>query len=112
VVPANIVVSTTAPHTVAMHSNGQRYYFAALLGMGLPFGILFVVVPRRRRSGLLALMLLAIVVTVPACGGGGGGGGSSQQHQDPGTPAGTYTITVTATAGSITQQGAFTLLLQ
>jgi hypothetical protein len=113
IVLANIVVSTTAPHTVAMHSNGRRYYFAALLGMGLPFGILFVVVPRRRWNGLLALMLLAIVVTVPACGGGGGGGGgSSQQHQDPGTPAGTYTITVTATAGSITQQGAFTLLLQ
>ncbi len=112
IVLANIVVSTTAPHMVAMHSNGQRYYFAALLGMGLPFGILFVVVPRRRWNGLLALMLLAVVLTVPACGGGGGGGGSSQQHQDPGTPAGTYTITVTATAGSLSQQGAFTLLLK
>ena len=113
VVMASIVVSTIGPHTVTMHSTEHRYYLAALLGTGLPFGILFVIVPRRRWNGLPALMLLALVITVPACGGGGGGGSSQQQqHQDPGTPAGTYTVTVTATAGSLTQQGAFILVLQ
>ncbi|HTW58999.1 MAG TPA: S53 family peptidase [Terriglobales bacterium] len=55
--------------------------------------------PRRRRllSLLLLWMVLAGLIIIPACGGssssggGGGGGGNS------GTPAGTYTITVTGT---------------
>jgi len=93
-----------------VRSNTQRYYFAALLGMGLPFGICRVFAPKWRRNSLLAMMLLFIAIAVPACGGGGGGG--SKQHQDPGTPAGTYAITVTATGGSQTQQGAFTLIVQ
>jgi hypothetical protein len=88
----------------------QRYYFAMLFCFGLPLGMCFVAKQRWRRNSLLALMLLFIAIAVPACGGGGGG--SSQQHQDPGTPAGTYTITVTAAGGSITQQGAFTLIVQ
>jgi len=113
VVLANVVVSTTGQHTVTGHSNGQHYGLAALLGPVLPFGILFVVVPRRRRIGLLALLLLDLVVIVPACGGGGGGGGgNSQQKVDPGTPVGTYTVTVTAAAGSLIQQNAFTLVVQ
>lgn len=113
VVMANIIVSTVGPHTVTMHSTEHRYYFATLLGTALPFGLLFVSLPRRRWNGLLVFLLLGLVIAVPACGGGGGGGASSsQQHQDPGTPAGTYTVTVTATAGSLTQQGTFTLLLQ
>jgi len=107
---ATITVSTTGPHTVSVRSNTQRYYFAALLGMGLPFGICLVFAPKWRRNSLLAMMLLFIAIAVPACGGGGGGG--SKQHQDPGTPAGTYAITVTATGGSQTQQGSFTLIVQ
>jgi len=108
VVVASITVSTVAPHTVSLRSNAQRYYFATLLGMGLPFGLCLVMAPRWRRNSLLALMLLFIAFAVPACGGGG----STQQHQDPGTPAGTYTVTLTATGGSQTQQGAFTLIVQ
>ena len=109
VVPANITVTTTAPHTVLLHTNDRRYYFAVLLGGSLPFGIFFVAATRRRRwNGIAVLMLLVALVMVPACGGGGG----SSHHQDPGTPAGSYTVTVTASAGGITQQGTFTLVVQ
>jgi hypothetical protein len=55
-------------------------------------------------------MVLGLLITLPACGGG-----SSKPPpptQDPGTPAGTYTVTVTATAGSLSQQGTFTLTVQ
>jgi len=45
------------------------------------------------------------------CGGhsqsGGGGGGGN-----PGTTPGTYTITVTGTAGSLTEQATLTLSVQ
>jgi hypothetical protein len=96
------------PHTVMLRANEPRIYYAVLLGSGLPFGIFFVGASRRRRWSILALMmLLALIVAVPACGGGG-----SSHHQDPGTPAGTYTITVSATAGSLAQQGSFTLVVK
>jgi hypothetical protein len=108
VVSTNITVSTMGPHTVTLRGNDQRVYYAVLLGSGLPFGIFFVAATRRRRWSILALMmLLALIVAVPACGGGG-----SSHHQDPGTPAGTYTITVTATAGPLAQQGTFTLVVK
>lgn len=108
VVNANITIRTTGPHTVRLQSNQNTYYYAVLLSTGLPFGIFFVPGARRRRC-VVALMFVAMVITVPACGGGGGG---SKSHQDPGTPAGTYTVSVTATGGAITQQGSFTLVLQ
>jgi hypothetical protein len=110
VVSTNITVNTMGPHTVMQRANEQRYYYALLLGGALPFGIFFAGVPRRRRwSGLTLMMLLAAIVTVPGCGGGGGG---QSHHQDPGTPAGKYTVTVTATSGGLSQQGSFTLLIQ
>jgi hypothetical protein len=119
IVNTNITVTTTAPHTTMLQPSQRPYYFAtiffstifipAIFG-GLPLaGVFFLASPRRRRrSVLLGMMLLGLLVTVPACGGGGG----SHHTQDPGTPAGTYTVTVTATAGSISQQGSFTLIVQ
>jgi hypothetical protein len=108
VVNTNIIVSTMGPHTVMLRANEPRVYYAVLLGSGLPFGIFFVASSRRRRWSILAfMMLLALIVALPACGGGG-----PSHHQDPGTPIGTYTVTVTATAGSLTQQGSFTLVVK
>ncbi len=112
VVTGTITVSTTAPHTTMLQPNQRRFYYALIGVAGLPFGgVLVLVGPRKRRwSALLGLMTLALLVTLLACGGGGGGGGGSQQ--DSGTPTGSYTVTVTATAGSLTQKGTFTLTVQ
>jgi hypothetical protein len=109
VVNTSITVSTMGPHTVMLRSEQRPYYFAAMLG-GLPLaGIFLLAAPRRRRGALAGLMLVTLLVVVPACGGGGGGG----SHQtDPGTPAGTYTVTVTAASGSLSAQGAFTLIVK
>jgi len=94
-----------------LQGNQRRYYFAVIFGGGLPLaGIFVLAVPGRRRwRTLLGLLVLALLVTLPACGGGGGGGGG---HQDPGTPTGSYKVTVTASAGSLSQQGSFTLTVQ
>jgi len=101
VVSTNITVTTTAPHTTMLQSNERRYYYAVIFGGGLPLaGMLLLTAPKRRRwSALLGPMVLALLVIVPACGGGG-----STHTQDPGTPAGTYSVTVTATAGSLSAQ--------
>jgi hypothetical protein len=95
-----------------LHSNQQRYYYAVLLGTGLPMAGLFVIGSSRRRrwSTLLGcMMLMAFLLLIPACGGGSS---SSGHQQDPGTPVGSYSVTVTATAGSLTEQGTFTLTVQ
>jgi pro-kumamolisin-like protein/Big-like domain-containing protein len=110
-VSGTITVTTTAPHTTE-HFTQRRYYVAQVLtGSGFALaGVFFLAWPKGRRHGLsLTLIVLALLVTLPACGGG-----SSHpvvHQQDPGTPLGTYAITVSATAGSVTQSTSFTLVV-
>jgi Pro-kumamolisin, activation domain/Bacterial Ig-like domain (group 3) len=112
VVSTNITINTTAAHTTMLHSNQRRYYYAVLLAGGFPLAGIFVIAgPRRRRwsTWVGLILLMAFLVAVPACGGGGGG----PTHQlDPGTPVGTYTVTLSATAGSVSEQGQFILVVQ
>jgi len=114
IVNTTITVTTTAAHTTTtmLQPKERPYYLAMILGGGMPLaGLFLVAAPRRRRwTSLLGLMLVALLLTVPACGGGGG----SKTHtvQDPGTPAGTYNITLTATAGALSEQATFTLTVQ
>ncbi|HUY15362.1 MAG TPA: hypothetical protein VMX16_17300 [Terriglobia bacterium] len=72
--------------------------------------------PARRRKGcelglavnaLLASVILAGLLA--SCGGGSSGGGGITP---PGTPAGSYTITVTGTAGSLVHNTNLTLTVQ
>jgi hypothetical protein len=52
---------------------------------------------RWRTVVVLMAVWLPLTMVLAACGGGGGGGGGST---NPGTPAGTYTLTVTGTVGT------------
>jgi hypothetical protein len=58
--------------------------------MGLP--------SRRKWTAMFGLILFAFMVTGVGCGGG-----SSSAPSNPGTPAGNYTVVVTAVSGSITR---------
>ncbi len=116
VVTTSITVTTTAAHITMLRTKQRTYFLATLFAGALPLGGMFLLSSSRRRRWILMLglmMLLAMLVTIPACGGGGsGGGGGSQEKQDPGTPAGTSTVTVTATAGSLSEQGSFVLTVR
>jgi hypothetical protein len=62
---------------------------------------------RRRWSGLLGILFLTFVAAGISCGGG-----SSSHTSNPGTPAGTYTVAVTATSGSLTHTANVVITVQ
>ena len=67
---------------------------------------------KKRKNYALAALLLFVFVLV-GCGGGGtasdGGGGGATTG---GTPAGSYTITVTGKSGSVTQSNTLQLTVK
>jgi hypothetical protein len=87
--------------------NGKGWLGAgsgAVLALVFFFGI-----PKKRRSWRSMLGILVAMValgTLASCGGSSGGGGGTPTA---GTTAGTYTVTVTGTSGSITQSTVLTL---
>jgi subtilase family serine protease len=111
-----IQVTTQAPAT-AVRSRPRSNFFASffgnwLSGIGLMFSVVLLGLPkRRRRHGLFVLLLFGLIVVAPGCGGSS----SSANHippPNPGTPAGTYTVTVNAVSGPTTNSTGFTLVVQ
>jgi len=91
---------TTAPTTGQLRppmERGSRILYALLLP-GL-FGIVFAVGSRTRGLRLLSLIMVLGLSTLwlGSCGGSGGGG--TKTPTNPGTPAGSYVVTINATTG-------------
>ena len=126
VTPGNSAATTVLTITTAARSASASHRFigSALIfpWLALPGLMLLVGKPNRLRKGkyalaasLMALFLLSLLLT--SCAGGtgttpaaaSGGGGTIQQQQ--GTPAGTYTIGVSGSAGSITHQASAVTLV-
>jgi hypothetical protein len=61
-------------------------------------------IPARRRKWLSMLGLLVFFVSIAAIGCGSGAGGGGGGKSNPGTTAGTYSVTVTGTPASGTAQ--------
>jgi hypothetical protein len=105
---STLTVNTTGPTGALFHRSNIFYVvflpFPALALVGLGFGS----ADSRRKKVLGFLMLYAILAALlllPACGG------SSHTNPHGGTPAGTYTITVTGTDGTLSHSVAPPLTL-
>lgn len=104
----NLTTTARPPIVISSLPWGGRFYALwlmipgmAVVGLGGKEG------RRKRRLGLLVLLtLFACVIPLPACSK------AKQQPVVTGTPAGTYTLTVTATSGSYTQSQGFSLTVQ
>jgi hypothetical protein len=64
---------------------------------------------RRKAAYMAGLAAILLFVALWASCGGGGGGGGSGPPRNPGTPTGSYTVTVTGTSGSLTHSITWTL---
>ena len=115
---ATLTITTTAATSAALiypRRPGGPWYaggsaLACLLLIAFP-------APRRRSWTMLGMLALMVVLSsgVLACGGSlgsGGSGGSGGGGGASGTTAGTYTITVTGTSGTLSQTGTVTLTVQ
>ncbi len=95
-------VNTTPPHPMSSMRTGGPGWLAAGGGVSLA-GVFLLALPRRKWRGkaMFVLSLMAIIFTVIGCGG--------TTKTDPGTPKGTYTVVVRATAGSGSSQSQATV---
>jgi sugar lactone lactonase YvrE len=123
---ATLTVSTTAPITAAnqhLRMPWSRAGGAALACVALlfvPWRRRSWLVPRRStltRNSLISLAWIALFAAMAGmgCGGGGstgGGGGGGGGQTNPGTTAGTYTVTITGVSGGMTESGTVALTVQ
>lgn len=105
-----LTVSTTAASSARLSNP-----FLPLGGGGaLAAALIFIGVPRRRWRGLcfLAILGFAIAGICVGCGGSSGGSGGSNPPGNPGTATGNYSVTVTATGGTMTSSVSIPLAVQ
>ena len=104
-------ITTTLPTAAVLRPSDRRMQvFYAVLLPGL-LGILFTVGPRRRSLRGMRLLGLLLVLGLSTLWMASCGGGSSH-ISNPGTPKGTYTITVKGTSGSSTGSNTFQVVVQ
>lgn len=110
-------LSATAPHALASQQRPMAQWMV-VAALGMPFtAVLVIGIPRRKSRCALGAIVVSLVLSLAGCGGGssmasGGGGGGGGTPKDPGTPPGTYTVTVTASNGAFTHSASFTLVVQ
>jgi Bacterial Ig-like domain (group 3)/Multicopper oxidase len=92
-----LTLNTTPAHPLSSRLNGRPGWLAAGGGASLAC-IVLLILPRRRwrHTAMSLLAVLAIAFTVIGCGG--------VAKTDPGTATGSYSVVITATAGSGSSQ--------
>jgi hypothetical protein len=106
---STLTVSTVAATTasVAPRTNGIFYAMWLPIGGLALIGVGFTSRKKKLWGFVLGCLLFSGLIFLSACGGSSSSGGGGGGH--PGTAAGTYTVTVTGTAGALTHAQTLTL---
>jgi hypothetical protein len=111
-VPVTVTVATTANSSVLKVPGPSSWKSPTVLGLLSILSMFFLALTglrRMRKAALVTATGMAIILGVAACGGGSG---STPVVTHNGTPAGTYTLTVTGSIGGATRQLQLTLVVQ
>lgn len=103
---SKLTITTTAPGTAAgmfnLFGRADRFLGPGVLLATLLLLTLLTVFSRRRRLRWTFALCLLLALVIAGCGGGGGQSSApATAPPDPGTPAGTYVVTLTATSSTI-----------
>ena len=102
-------VMTLAPHSVFPQTGTAGNFWFSTSGFTLAAVFVVGISPCRRRwAYLLGPLLLLSLLTLAGCSGGGGGGAT----QTPGTPRGSFPVTITGDDGTFKNTVIFTLTIQ
>jgi hypothetical protein len=104
----NVTTTASSLASIFPYRFGTRPWPWAFALWGI-VGIVFLTKPPSQRP-VLRLLWTAPLFAILLCSCGGGGGASGPKN--PGTLAGTYTLTVKATSGTTTQSQNLTLVVQ
>jgi CSLREA domain-containing protein len=111
-VNTNLSIATTV-HILASTSPSPMpgVLASGLTGVGL-LGLVMVGGTTRRKRVWQTVIMSMVVIAIVAGMAGCGGGHKLVPNPTTGTPAGTYTVTVTATSGTTSHTGTITLIVQ
>ena len=106
---ATVQIATGTTST-AQNSPANGLHFRGTLFLAFSALLLPLAISRKRYSSMLALLLIAGIAGITSCAGAGGGGGGGTAPSNPhNTPAGTYSVVVTATASGVSHKVTLTL---
>ena len=108
--PATLTVTTTGPLPMAA-AGASRFRLLNALWLspgGFTFLGLIGVQRSKARRYILCLLLFAVFIPLPGCGGTS----NNVTHGSPGTPAGSYTITVDGASGALEHTTQVTVTVQ
>jgi hypothetical protein len=110
---STLTISTAAPSALIPSMRPPKFLPLYVLVVG--FFLLYrrLLAPQTGRSrpvtSVILILLFALSTALLSCGGGGGGGGGSR---NPGTPSGSFGVTITGTAGALQRSTMTTLVVQ
>ncbi len=109
--PVDIALTITTASATAVLNHPRTFYamWLPFSGIGI-FGLVLMGTRNKNRTWLATLAILSLTMLLFLLSGCGGG---SQQVSTRGTPAGSFSVTATATSGTgVTHSSTFTLIVQ
>jgi FG-GAP-like repeat/Abnormal spindle-like microcephaly-assoc'd, ASPM-SPD-2-Hydin/FG-GAP repeat len=108
--PVIVTVTTTAASSAESEPFGDWPASGRFVGWILVLGASCLLFVNRRRRVVCAATIVMAFLVMAGCGGGSST--STSTSATKGTPAGRYTVTVTASSGSLSHQAALTVIVQ